>query len=43
MTTKVEDVTGKSTPKDRVKTRLATRQRKKGTNKSEIGKTTFLD
>jgi hypothetical protein len=40
--TKVREVKGKSTPKDRVRTRLATRQRKKGTNKSGMGKTSLL-
>jgi hypothetical protein len=35
--TKVQEVTGESTSKDRVKTRLATRQRKKGTNQSGEG------
>jgi hypothetical protein len=35
--TKVHEVIGESTSKDRVKTRLATRQRKKGTNKSGEG------
>jgi hypothetical protein len=40
--TKVSEVKGKSTPKDRVRTRLATRQRKKGTNKSGMGKTSLL-
>ena len=39
--TKVREVK-KNTPKDRVRTRLATRQRKKGTNKSGIGKTSLL-
>ena len=34
--TKVSEVKGKSTPKDR--TRLATRQRKKGTSKSGMGR-----
>ena len=33
---------GKNTPKDRVRTRLAMRQRKKGINKSGIGKTSLL-
>jgi hypothetical protein len=37
MVTKVHEVTGESTSKDRVKTRLATRQRKKGTNHSGEG------
>jgi hypothetical protein len=32
--TKVREVKGKSTPRDRVRTILATRQREKGTNKS---------
>jgi hypothetical protein len=40
--TKVREVKGKSTPKDRVRTRLATQQRKKGTNKSGMGKTSLL-
>jgi hypothetical protein len=40
--TKVREVKGKNTPKDRVRTRLATRQRKKGMNKSGIGKTSLL-
>jgi hypothetical protein len=40
--TKVSEVKGKSTPKDRVRTRLATRQRKKGTNKSGMGETSLL-
>jgi hypothetical protein len=35
-------VKGKNTPKDRVRTRLAMRQRKKGTNKSGIGKISLL-
>jgi hypothetical protein len=36
------EVKGKSTPKDRVRTRLATRQRKNETNKSGMGKTSLL-
>jgi hypothetical protein len=40
--TKVREVKGKITPKDRVRTRLATWQRKKGTNKSGMGKTSLL-
>jgi hypothetical protein len=40
--TKVREVKEKNTPKDRVRTRLATRQRKKGMNKSGIGKTSLL-
>jgi hypothetical protein len=40
--TKVREVKGKHTPKDSVRTRLATRQRKKGTNKGGIGKTSLL-
>ena len=40
--TKVREVKGKSTPKDRVRTRLATQQRKTGTNKSGMGKTSLL-
>jgi hypothetical protein len=35
--TKVREVKGKSTPRDRVRTILATRQREKGTNKSGEG------
>jgi hypothetical protein len=38
--TKVSEVKGKSTPKDR--TRLATQQRKKGTDKSGMGETSLL-
>jgi hypothetical protein len=40
--TKVREVKGKSTQKDRVRTRLATRQRKKGMNKSGMGKISLL-
>jgi hypothetical protein len=40
--TKVREVKGKSTPKDRVRTRLAMRQRKNGTNKSGMGKRSLL-
>jgi hypothetical protein len=40
--TKASEVKGKSTTKDRVRTRLATRQRKNGTNKSGMGKTSLL-
>ena len=42
MITKVSEVKGKSTPKDRVRTRLAARQRKNGMNKSGMGKTSLL-
>jgi hypothetical protein len=41
--TKVQEVIGKSTPKDRVKTRLATRQRNREQTRAERGKTTLLN
>jgi hypothetical protein len=41
--TKVQEVTGKSTPKDRVKTRLATRQRNREQTRAGRGKTTLLN
>jgi hypothetical protein len=41
--TKVQEVTGKSTPKDRVKTSLATRQRNSERTRAGRGKTTFLN
>jgi hypothetical protein len=43
VTTKVEDVTGKSTPKDRVKTRLSTRQRNRERTRAGKDKTTLLN
>ena len=43
MITKVNKVTGESTPKDRVKTRLATRQRKRERTRARRGKTSLLN
>jgi hypothetical protein len=41
--TKVKEVTGESTPKDRVKTRLAMRQRKRERMRAGRGKRTLLN
>jgi hypothetical protein len=41
--TKVQEVKGKSTPKDRVKTSLATRQRNSERTRAGRGKTTLLN
>jgi hypothetical protein len=41
--TKIHEVTGKSTPKDRVKTRLAMQQRNRERTRVQRGKTTLLN
>ena len=43
MITKVQEVTGKSTPTDRVKTRPATRHRNRERTRARRGKTTLLN